>query len=81
MIARARQLGLKVMIGCMTESTVGISALAQLLPLVDYADMDGAALLAHDIASGVRIERGHCVYSAQSGTGVRMNSGPLPLAQ
>ena len=42
MIARARQLGLKVMVGCMTESTVGISAIAQLLPLLDYVDMDGA---------------------------------------
>ncbi len=46
MIARARELGLKVMVGCMTESTVGISALAQLLPLLDYVDMDGAVLLA-----------------------------------
>ena len=46
MIARARELGLKVMVGCMTESTVGISAIAQLLPLLDYVDMDGAVLLA-----------------------------------
>ena len=52
MIAGARQLGLKVMVGCMTESTVGISAIAQLLPLLDYVDMDGAALLANDIAIG-----------------------------
>ena len=81
MIVRARQLGLKVMIGCMTESTVGISALAQLLPLVDYADMDGAALLARDIATGVRIERGECVYSSRPGTGVRLDSGPLLLAE
>ena len=41
MIERARQLGLQVMVGCMTESTVGISAIAQLLPLLDYVDMDG----------------------------------------
>ena len=50
MIAEARQLGLSVMVGCMTESTVGISAIAQLLPLLDYVDMDGAVLLAEDIA-------------------------------
>ena len=62
MVARARELGLKVMAGCMTESTVGISALAQLLPLLDYVDMDGAVLLAKDIATGVRLERGRCIY-------------------
>lgn len=55
MIARARELGLSVMVGCMTESTVGISAIGQLLPLLDYADMDGALLLADDVADGVRV--------------------------
>jgi L-alanine-DL-glutamate epimerase-like enolase superfamily enzyme len=43
------------MVGCMTESTVGISAIGQLLPLLDYADMDGALLLADDVADGVRV--------------------------
>lgn len=55
MITRARELGLSVMVGCMTESTVGISAIGQLLPLLDYADMDGALLLADDWADGVRV--------------------------
>jgi L-alanine-DL-glutamate epimerase-like enolase superfamily enzyme len=55
MIARARELGLKIMVGCMTESTVGISAIGQLVPLLDYADMDGALLLADDVAEGVRV--------------------------
>jgi L-alanine-DL-glutamate epimerase-like enolase superfamily enzyme len=72
MIARARQLGLKVMVGCMTESTVGISALAQLRPMVDYADMDGALLLAKDVASGVTIERGLVKYPQENGCGVRL---------
>ncbi len=72
MIARARQLGLKVMVGCMTESTVGISAIAQLLPLVDYADMDGAVLLARDIASGVTVERGRARFPTENGCGVRL---------
>ena len=40
MISKAKHLGLDVMVGCMTESTVGISAIAQLLPLLDYVDMD-----------------------------------------
>lgn len=72
MIAEARQLGLKVMVGCMTESTVGISAIAQLLPLLDYVDMDGAVLLARDIATGVRVERGICKYPDVPGNGVRL---------
>lgn len=45
MIKEAKVLGLKVMIGCMTESSVGISAIGQLLPQLDYVDMDGALLL------------------------------------
>ncbi|MHB1037981.1 MAG: dipeptide epimerase [Pirellulales bacterium] len=72
MIARARELGLSVMVGCMTESTVGISAIAQLLPLLDYADMDGAVLLARDIATGVTIDRGRACYSDENGCGVRL---------
>lgn len=77
MIAEARKRGLQVMVGCMTESTVGISALAQLLPMLDYVDMDGAVLLAEDIASGVRVERGVCHYPSCNGTGVQLLSGPL----
>jgi L-Ala-D/L-Glu epimerase / N-acetyl-D-glutamate racemase len=74
MIDRARQLGLKVMVGCMTESTVGISAIAQLLPLLDYVDMDGAALLASDIATGVRLDHGRCIYPEENGTGVKLHA-------
>jgi L-Ala-D/L-Glu epimerase / N-acetyl-D-glutamate racemase len=77
MAKRARQLDLKVMAGCMTESTVGISALAQLLPLLDYVDMDGAVLLAKDIATGVRLERGTCIYPNANGTGVELIGGPI----
>jgi L-alanine-DL-glutamate epimerase-like enolase superfamily enzyme len=72
MITRARELGLQVMVGCMTESTVGISAIAQLLPLLDYVDMDGALLLAKDIATGVVIEQGTCIYSSENGCGVTL---------
>jgi L-alanine-DL-glutamate epimerase-like enolase superfamily enzyme len=70
MIEVAQELDLKVMVGCMTESTVGISAIAQLLPLLDYVDMDGAALLAQDIATGASVERGVCHYPATNGNGV-----------
>ncbi len=80
MIAEARQLGLKVMVGCMTESTVGISAIAQLLPLLDYVDMDGAALLAEDIASGVTVDQGVCRYPDTPGSGVQLlRENPIPV--
>ena len=72
MIRKARELGMKVMVGCMTESTVGISAIAQLLPLLDYVDMDGAALLAKDIATGVVVDRGRCRFPDVDGHGVRL---------
>ena len=74
MIERARSLGLKVMVGCMTESTVGISAIAQLLPLLDYVDMDGAMLLAADVASGVQLKNGFAVYPEENGCGLRLLS-------
>jgi len=70
MIARARQLGLGVMIGCMTESTVGISAAAQLLALVDHADLDGAVLLADDTAAGVTVTPRGIRLADTPGTGV-----------
>jgi len=72
MIQKAKQLGLKTMVGCMTESTVGISAIAQLLPQLDYVDMDGALLLAQDIATGVTIDYGRISYSELDGTGVTL---------
>ena len=76
MIRHARKLDMKVMVGCMTESTVGISAIAQLLPLLDYVDMDGAALLAGDIATGVKVDRGVAVFPAVNGTGAELIDRP-----
>lgn len=73
MIKKGKDLGLKVMVGCMTESTVGISAIAQLLPQLDYVDMDGALLLKNDIATGVRIEpNGKVIFPKLAGTGVQL---------
>ena len=72
MITRAKELGLKTMVGCMTESSVGISAIAQLLPMLDYVDMDGALLLAEDVASGVTIDRGRVRFPDENGCGVRL---------
>ncbi|MCK4530450.1 MAG: dipeptide epimerase [Candidatus Marinimicrobia bacterium] len=73
MIDRARELGMNVMVGCMTESTVGVSGIAQLLPLLDYVDMDGPLLLAKDIASGISIDKGVVHYSHIAGNGVTLN--------
>jgi len=73
MIKKGKELGLKVMVGCMTESTVGISAIAQLLPQLDYVDMDGAMLLKEDIANGVRIlADGTVVFPKLAGSGVSL---------
>ncbi len=72
MIAAARTRGLSVMVGCMTESSVGISAIAQLLPLLDAVDMDGAVLLAKDVASGVTLDCGVCRYPDRPGCGVEL---------
>ncbi len=72
MIAQAKKLGMKTMVGCMTESTVGISAIAHLLPELDFVDMDGGLLLAEDIATGITIEKGIIKYSNLNGTGVTL---------
>ncbi|KSA12101.1 dipeptide epimerase [Maribacter dokdonensis] len=73
MISKAKELGIKVMVGCMTESTVGISAIAQLIPQLDYVDMDGAMLLKSDIATGVQItDEGKVIFPNLAGSGVQL---------
>ncbi|MBO0948836.1 dipeptide epimerase [Fibrella forsythiae] len=72
MVAEARQHGLSVMVGCMTESSVGISAIAQLLPLLDYVDMDGSLLINNDPAIGVTFDFGQVRYAAENGTGAAL---------
>lgn len=69
MIAHAKQLGMQVMTGSMNESTVGTSAVAHLLPYLDYVDMDGPLLLAEDTADGVKIVDGRILYADRPGTG------------
>ena len=69
MIAAARALGMKVMIGCMTETSCAISAAAQLSPLADYADLDGALLISNDLFSGASIVDGKVTLSAGPGIG------------
>tara|TARA_R110002051_G_scaffold297564_2_gene363927 strand:- start:1602 stop:2615 length:1014 start_codon:yes stop_codon:yes gene_type:complete len=73
MIKKAKDLGIKVMVGCMTESTVGISAIAQLIPQLDFVDMDGALLLKSDIATGVAIDpNGKVIFPKSNGSGIQL---------
>jgi L-alanine-DL-glutamate epimerase-like enolase superfamily enzyme len=72
MIEKARELNLKVMAGCMAESTVGISNLAQIAPLLDYLDADGAMLLKNDTAKGVALQFGKIVYPEEKGSGITL---------
>jgi L-alanine-DL-glutamate epimerase-like enolase superfamily enzyme len=70
MIAKARELNMEVMIGCMNESSVGTAAIAQLAPLLDKVDMDGPLLLNEDIAIGVGFDFGKIVYNNKPGLGI-----------
>jgi L-alanine-DL-glutamate epimerase-like enolase superfamily enzyme len=71
MIAVARAHGLLVMVGCMIESSVGITAAAHFTPLVDLVDLDGAALLSDDPFAGATIEAGRVALPTTPGLGVR----------
>lgn len=70
MIENARQHNLKIMIGSMNESTIGTAAAAHLLPLVDYADIDGPLLLKQDLATGLTYSNGNVSVSNHPGLGI-----------
>lgn len=70
MITKARELDLKVMLGCMNESTVGSAAMAHLLPFIDQVDMDGPLLLEEDVATGLTYDFGKVTCSDQPGLGI-----------
>ena len=73
MIKEARQLNMKVMVGSMNESTIGSAAIAHLLPLIDYVDMDGPLLLSEDIASGINYDFGKVALPQGYGLGIEQN--------
>lgn len=73
MVTAARAAGLKVMLGCMVETSVGISAAAQIAPLVDFCDLDGNLLISNDPFQGVRGASGVLDLGDQPGLGVRPN--------
>lgn len=73
MIVLARALGMKVMIGCMTETSCAVTAAAQLSPLVDWADLDGNLLIANDRFDGIKIVNGQVTIPAdRPGIGVEL---------
>jgi L-alanine-DL-glutamate epimerase-like enolase superfamily enzyme len=70
MITKAREYGMKVMIGCMSETSCGVSAAAQLAPLVDWIDLDGPLLIKEDYFSGVKFSEGKIVLNNLPGIGI-----------
>ena len=70
MIKEAKALNMKVMLGSMNESSIGSAAIAHLMPLVDYVDMDGPLLLADDLASGLNYEFGKVSLPQGYGLGI-----------
>ncbi|NUM69412.1 MAG: dipeptide epimerase [Ignavibacteriaceae bacterium] len=70
MIHVARSLGMKIMLGCMVESSLGITAAAHLSPLVDWADLDGSLLIKNDPYRGVQVEKGNLILPEGPGLGV-----------
>lgn len=75
MISEAKQLGLKTMLGCMNESTVGSAAIVHLAPQVDYLDADGPLLLEEDVATGLQYDFGKITPSTAPGLGVDLLNG------
>lgn len=71
MIGMARALNMKVMIGCMTETSCAVTAAAQLSPLVDWADLDGNLLIDNDIYEGITISDGKIILPERPGIGIR----------
>jgi L-alanine-DL-glutamate epimerase-like enolase superfamily enzyme len=72
MIHLARAMNMKIMLGCMIESSVAISAAAHIAPFMDYIDLDGNLLLADDPYSGVREKQGKLIYNNLPGLGVTL---------
>lgn len=66
----AKSLGMKVMLGCMTETSCAVTAAAQLSPMVDWADLDGNLLIANDIFDGIKIINGKVSIPERPGIGI-----------
>lgn len=72
MLNYARAEGMKVMIGCMTETSCAVSAAAQLAPAVDFADLDGNLLITNDLYKGMQVVDGKITLSGLPGIGLEL---------
>lgn len=72
MVTLARALDMKIMVGCMTETSCAVTAAAQLSPLVDWADLDGNLLIANDRFDGIKIVNGRVTIPDRPGIGVEL---------
>ena len=70
MVSYARAEGMRVMVGCMTETSCAVSAAAQFSPAVDFADLDGNLLITNDRFTGVTVERGRLTLPDRPGIGL-----------
>ena len=70
MVNYARTEGMKVMVGCMTETSCAVSAAAQLAPAVDFADLDGNLLITNDLFDGMKVTAGKISLSDRPGIGI-----------
>jgi L-alanine-DL-glutamate epimerase-like enolase superfamily enzyme len=73
MIDKARSLDMKVMVGCMNESSIGSAAIVHLTPYLDYVDVDGPLLLSEDVAAGLTYDYGKVHCSDAAGLGVKVS--------
>lgn len=73
MIREAKDLGLKVMMGCMNESSIGSAAILQFLPQLDFVDVDGPLLLQQDLATGLHYDNGKILPNQTSGLGIQVS--------
>ena len=72
MVTLARALDMKIMVGCMTETSCAVTAAAQISPLVDWADLDGNLLIANDRFDGIKIVNGQVTIPNRPGIGVKL---------
>ncbi len=72
MAVHAKALGMKVMLGCMTETSCGVTAASQLSPMADWADLDGNLLIANDRFDGLKIVDGKLIIPERPGIGVEL---------
>jgi len=72
MIKLAQHFGLKIMVGCMVESSVAITAMSNLISYIDFADLDGNLLVTNDPYQGVRLEDGKLALSHEPGLGLQL---------